>query len=96
MVTTLMLINTERKLVNEVAESLLDIEGVTEVYSVAGKYDLIAVLRSETNDEMADLVTRHVLEVDGITRSETLMAFRTHSKFDLASLFDVGSESARN
>jgi DNA-binding Lrp family transcriptional regulator len=91
-----MLINTERKLVNEVAESLLDIEGVTEVYSVAGKYDLIAVLRSETNDEMADLVTRHVLEVDGITRSETLMAFRTHSKFDLASLFDVGSESARN
>ncbi|HKK70946.1 MAG TPA: Lrp/AsnC ligand binding domain-containing protein [Candidatus Krumholzibacteria bacterium] len=96
MVTTLMLINTERKLVNEVAESLLEIEGVTEVYSVAGKYDLIAVLRSETNDEMADLVTRHVLEVDGITRSETLMAFRTHSKFDLASLFDVGSESARN
>jgi len=95
-VTTLMLINTERKLVNEVAESLLEIEGVTEVYSVAGKYDLIAVLRSETNDEMADLVTRHVLEVDGITRSETLMAFRTHSKFDLASLFDVGSESARN
>jgi len=91
-----MLINTERKLVNEVAESLLEIEGVTEVYSVAGKYDLIAVLRSETNDEMADLVTRHVLEVDGITRSETLMAFRTHSKFDLASLFDVGSESARN
>lgn len=96
MVTTLMLINVERKLVNEVADALIEIDGVTEVYSVAGKYDLIALLRSRTNEEMADLVTRHVLEVDGITRSETLMAFRTHSKFDLASLFDVKTESARN
>lgn len=96
MVTTLMLINVERKLVNEVAEALLEIDGVTEVYSVAGKYDLIAMLRSETNEEMADLVTRQVLDVDGIVRSETLMAFRTHSKFDLASLFDMKSESARN
>ena len=96
MVTTLMLINVERKLVNEVAEALIEIDGVTEVYSVAGKYDLIALLRSRTNEEMAELVTRHVLEVDGIVRSETLMAFRTHSKFDLARLFDVKPESARN
>lgn len=96
MVTSLVLINTERTLVNQVAESLLDIEGVTEVYSVAGKYDLIALCRCRNNEEMADLVTRGILEIDGIVRSETLVAFRTHSRFDLASLFDVDTEQARN
>ena len=68
MVTALMLINTERRLVDEVADALIEIDGVTEVYSVAGKYDLIALLRSKSNDEMADLVIKGVHEIDGIER----------------------------
>jgi DNA-binding Lrp family transcriptional regulator len=96
MVTALVLINTTRNRVNDVAELLAEIDGVTEVYSVAGKYDLIALLRVPSNEAMADLVTRHILEVDGIESSETLLAFRVHSKFDLASLFELDSEQARN
>jgi DNA-binding Lrp family transcriptional regulator len=96
MVTALVLINTERNSVNQVAEALVEIDGVTEVYSVAGKYDLIALLRVSDNEAMADLVTRHILEVDGIVSSETLLAFRVHSKFDLESIFDLGTEQARN
>jgi DNA-binding Lrp family transcriptional regulator len=96
MVTALVLIKTERTMVNEVGEALSELVGVTEVYMVAGKVDLIALLRTKDNEEMAELVTRGILEVDGIVGSETLVAFRSFSKFDLAELFDVGTESARN
>ena len=96
MVTALVLIKTERTMVNEVGEALSELVGVTEVYMVAGKVDLIALLRTKDNEEMAELVTRGILEVDGIVSSETLVAFRSFSKFDLAELFDVGTESARN
>jgi DNA-binding Lrp family transcriptional regulator len=95
-VTALVLINTERDRVNLVAEHLVMIDGVTEVFSVAGKYDLIAMIRVPNNEAMAELVTGSILEVDGITESETLLAFRVHSKFDLAGLFDVDEEQARN
>jgi DNA-binding Lrp family transcriptional regulator len=96
MVTALVLIKTERTMVNEVGEALSELNGVTEVYMVAGKVDLIALLRTKDNEAMAELVTRGILEVDGIVGSETLVAFRSFSKFDLAELFDVGTESARN
>ena len=96
MVTALVLIKTERTMVNEVGEALSELVGVTEVYMVAGKVDLIALLRTKDNEAMAELVTRGILEVDGIVNSETLVAFRSFSKFDLAELFDVGTESARN
>jgi len=96
MVTALVLINTERNAVNEVADALVEIPGVTEVYSVAGKYDLIALLRVPDNEAMARLVTSRILEVEGIQDSETLLAFRVHSKFDLATIFDLDSNKARN
>ena len=96
MVTSIVLINTERDAVNAVADALVNIEGVTEVYSVAGKYDLIALLRVQSNEAMADLVTRRILEVDGTVDSETLLAFRVHSNFDLAEIFELDSESSRN
>ena len=56
--------------------------------------DLIALLRVVDNEAMADLVTRGILEIDGIADSETLVAFRVHSKFDLATIFDVDSDTA--
>ena len=96
MVTALVLIKTERTKVNAVGEALAELIGVTEVYMVAGKVDLIALLRVASNDEMAELVTRGILEVDGIVSSETLVAFRSFSKFDLAELYDIDVESARN
>lgn len=92
MVTAIVLINTERGRVNEVAERLVDMNGVSEVHSVAGRYDLIVVLRVRDNETLAELVTERVRQVEGIERSETLIGFRVYSKHDLEHLFSVGLE----
>jgi DNA-binding Lrp family transcriptional regulator len=92
MITAMVLLNVERGRVNEVAERLADLAGITEVFSVAGRYDLVAILRVKTNEELADLVTRHMLQVAGITQSETLIAFQVYSRHDLESMFAIGGE----
>jgi DNA-binding Lrp family transcriptional regulator len=90
MVTAIVLLNTERGKVNTVAEKLAALEGITEVYSLAGKYDLAVIIRVKDNDAMAVLVTEHMLKVEGITKSETHMAFRVYSKHDLEGMFSIG------
>ena len=90
MVTALVLLTVERNKVNQVAETLASQDGITEVYSVAGRYDLAVVIRVKDNEQMAELVTNHMLKVDGIKSSETLMAFRVHSRHDLESMFSIG------
>ena len=65
------------------------IDGVAEVHSVAGRHDLIAIVRVKTNEAMADLVTSGLLGIDGIARTETLPAFRAYSRHDLDAMFDL-------
>ncbi len=93
MVTALVLLNVERNKVTSIAESLAEMDGISEVYSVAGQYDLAVVIRARDNDQMAELVTNHMLQVQGIIKSETLMAFRVHSRHDLDSMFSIGMSS---
>jgi DNA-binding Lrp family transcriptional regulator len=90
MVTALVLLKVARDRVNSVAETLADMEGITEVYSVAGRYDLTVIIRVKDNDQLAELVTNHMLKVEGILKSETLVAFRVHSRHDLESMFSIG------
>jgi len=90
MVTALVLLEVARDKVNSVAETLADMEGITEVYSVAGRYDLTVIIRVKDNDQLAELVTNHMLKVEGILKSETLVAFRVHSRHDLESMFSIG------
>lgn len=92
MVSALVLLNIERGRISEVSEKLTALAGITEVYSVAGRYDLVAVIRVKGNDDLADLVTEKMLGVDGITNSETLIAFRVYSPHDLESMFSIGIE----
>ena len=92
MVTAIVLISTERGKVNEVAEQLVELDGVSEIHSVAGRYDLVAVLRVRDNEALAALVTDHVRQVEGIRRSETLIGFRVYSRHDLEHLFSIGLE----
>jgi len=92
MVTAMVLMKVERDRVNEVAEELAGIKGVSEVYSVAGRYDLVAIIRVDNNEKMADLVTGRMLKVEGIIDSETLISFRVFSQHDLEGMFSIGLE----
>ncbi|HDL77602.1 MAG TPA: Lrp/AsnC family transcriptional regulator [Lentisphaerae bacterium] len=92
MVTAIVLLTVERDKVNSVAGALAELEGISEVYSVAGRYDLVAVIRARDNEAMAELVTDHMLKVPGIIRSETLIAFRVYSRHDLEAMFSIGEE----
>lgn len=92
MVSTVVLINAEPNKVNQVAQALVGIDGISEVFSVAGRYDLVAILRVQTNEELADLVTEKMLAVPGITSSETLIAFKVFSEYDLENMFRIGIE----
>ena len=92
MVSSIVLINCERDKINSVAEQLTALKGITEVFSIAGRYDLVAVLRVANNKALADLVTTQMLKVNGITDSETLIAFKVYSKHDLERMFEIGVE----
>ena len=92
MVSAIVLLKIERNLINTVADQLSALDGISEVFSVAGQYDLVAILRVSTNNALADLVTSKMLQVDGITESETLIAFKAYSKHDLEAMFSLGLE----
>ena len=90
MVSSVILIDCEKGKINSVAEALADLDGITEVYSVAGRVDLVAIIRVADNDRLAAIVTEQMLKVPGITRTETLIAFRVFSRHDLESMFSIG------
>jgi len=92
MVSAVILLVVEKAKVNEVAEKLVELQGVTEVYSVAGQYDLVVVARVRDNEAIAEAVTNHMLKIDGILRSETLIAFRAFSRYNLERMFSIGME----
>jgi len=92
MVNAVVLMTVKPNLVNEVAGQLVEIDGVSEVYSVGGRFDLVAILRVPDNESISELVTEKFLKVDGILASETLIAFKTFSKHDLERMFSVGME----
>jgi DNA-binding Lrp family transcriptional regulator len=90
MITALVLLTVEPGRVKSLAEELLDVRGVTEVYSVAGPYDLVVMVRVREHEELSDLVTEVISARTGIVQSETLIAFRAFSKRDLGLVWDVG------
>ena len=92
MVAAIVIMKIERTRVNEVAERLAETEHVSEVYSVAGRYDLVAIIRAKSNEALADLVTSQMRGIEGIRETETLIAFRAFSKHDLESMFSIGLE----
>jgi DNA-binding Lrp family transcriptional regulator len=73
------------------AETLADLDGVTEVFSVAGGVaDLVAIVRVRHHDDLADVVTRRIALLDGVESTTTLVAFRAYSRHDLETMWDLG------
>lgn len=90
MVNAIVLLNVDSAKINRVAEQLVELDGVSEVYSVAGQYDLVVMIRARDDEQIASLVTEQLLQVEGLISSETLIAFRTFSRHDLDGMFSVG------
>ncbi len=88
MVNAFVLINIEgEKNVREIAESLLAVGGVTEVYSIAGEYDFVCVVRVEDNAALSRIVTEELIHKDGIRHTKTLFALNAYAKIDLESVY---------
>lgn len=92
MVTAVVLMEVERGKVDTVAQQMLKLDGVEEVFSVAGQYDLVALLRTRTNEQIADLVTSKIRDLPHIVKTQTLMAFKAFSKNDMDRMFSIGNE----
>lgn len=90
MVTAFILLNIERERIAAASQEILAIPGIAEVYSVAGPYDVVAIARVKENDQLATLVTEHLIAIKGIVKSTTLIAFRQFSRFDLERMFSIG------
>jgi DNA-binding Lrp family transcriptional regulator len=89
-ITAIVMVSVETDQIPEVAQALADIDGVSEVYSVAGHVDLIAIVRVREFDQVADVIAGQMDKVDGVLDTETHIAFRAYSRHDLEAAFAIG------
>ncbi len=92
MVTAIVLVTTEGERVQEAAQAIIEIEGVTEAYSVTGPHDLVVMVRIPDFESLNDIVPGKIAQVPGIARTETMVAFRTYSNYDLDRVWSMGFE----
>ena len=92
MVHAFVLIDAAPGRVADLAVELADVEGIAEVYSTAGVADLVAVVRVRRHEELAEVVTRRMAQLDGIVDTRTLVAFQAFSRHDLDAIWSLGSE----
>ena len=94
MVTAIVLVQAEVQRIPEIAQELAQIPQVSEVYSVTGEFDLVAMVRVRAHDELGDVIPGRVNKVPGVTHTETHIAFRTYSRHDLEAAFAIGYSEA--
>ncbi|GAA5034566.1 Lrp/AsnC ligand binding domain-containing protein [Actinopolymorpha pittospori] len=92
MITAIVFVQADVDRIPEVAQQIAELDGVSEVYSVTGEIDLIALVRVREHDEIADVVADRLNKVPGVTATETHIAFRAYSRHDLEAAFSLGIE----
>ncbi|AIY17148.1 Lrp/AsnC family transcriptional regulator [Pimelobacter simplex] len=90
MITAIVFVQAETARIPEVAEAIAALEGVSEVYSVTGQIDLIALVRVSSHDDIATVVADRLNKVDGVVDTETHIAYRAYSRHDLEAAFSLG------
>jgi DNA-binding Lrp family transcriptional regulator len=90
MTHAVVLIEAERGALSSLGGALADIEGVAEAYSVTGEWDFVAIVRVPDHEQLADVVTSAISSLDGVTRTQTMVAFAAFSRHDLESMFSIG------
>ena len=94
MITAIVMVAVEADKIPEVAQRIADLDGISEVYSVAGDADLIAIVRVREFDHVADVIAGRLSKVEGVLHTDTHIAFRAYSRHDLDAAFAIGVESA--
>lgn len=89
MITAVVLVTAERSALPTLGETLAGLPGVSEVYSVTGDFDFVAMVRTRAHEELADIVTKHIAAVPGVLRTNTHVAFRAYSKLDIEAVFGL-------
>ncbi|MCW2505505.1 MAG: transcriptional regulator, AsnC family [Actinomycetia bacterium] len=92
MITSIVMISCSTDSIPEVAQAIADLPGVSEVYSVAGHVDLIAIVRVRQFEDVAEVIAGGISKVDGVLDTETHIAFRAYSQHDLEAAFSIGFE----
>lgn len=90
MITAFVLVTVDVARIPEVGQALAEIDGVREVYSTTGDWDLIAVVRVAEHDDLADVIADRLSKVEGVLSTQTHIAFRAYSKVDLEAAFSIG------
>ena len=90
MITAIVFVNADVARIPEVAAAIADLDGVSEVYSVTGQIDLIALVRVRSHEDVSTVIADQLNKVPGVHETETHIAFRTYSKHDLESAFSLG------
>jgi len=92
-ITAIVMVAVEADKIPEVAQQIADLDGVSEVYSVAGDADLIAIVRVREFDQVAEVIAGRLSKVEGVLHTDTHLAFRAYSRHDLDAAFSLGLES---
>jgi DNA-binding Lrp family transcriptional regulator len=87
----IVLIEAERTAMPTLGGILADVEGVAEAYSVTGEWDFVAIVRVPRHDQLADTVTGQIGQLEGVSRTQTMVAFEAFSRHDLEAMFDIGA-----
>ena len=90
MTHAIVLIQAERSGLATLGGELADLDGVAEAYSVTGEWDFVAVLRLREHEQLAAVVTEQMSQLEGVLRTQTMVAFEVYSRHDLEALFSVG------
>jgi DNA-binding Lrp family transcriptional regulator len=89
-ITAIVLVETDVARIPEAAQAIAELDGVSEVYSVTGDVDLVAVVRVREHEDLADVIADHLNKIDGVRSTKTYLAFRAYSRHDLEAAFALG------
>jgi DNA-binding Lrp family transcriptional regulator len=86
----IVLIEADRTALSTLGGALAEVDGVAEAYSVTGEWDFVVVVRVPRHEQLADIVSGKILQLPGVARTQTMVAFEVFSKHDLESMFSIG------
>lgn len=90
MITAIVLIKSDVARIPELGEAIAKLDGVTEVYSITGEYDLVAIVRVHRHEDLNEVIPGRLNKLDGVQQTETHVAFQTYSRHDLEAAFSLG------